>query len=67
MIKPIMQLAATGVVAVVLWKLAAIVLLPLLGVAVGILAVLLKLLFLALGLSLAWLVYRWLTRNTATG
>ena len=62
-----MQLAATGVVAMLLWKLAAIVLLPLLGVAVGILAVLLKLLFLALGLFLAWLAWRWLARDSAAG
>jgi hypothetical protein len=68
MFKPVMQVAATGVVAFLLWKLAAVLLLPLLGVAVGIAAFVIKLGFIALILFVLWLVFRRRNdRSTATG
>ncbi|MEP6571081.1 MAG: hypothetical protein ABJD11_00230 [Gemmatimonadota bacterium] len=68
MFKPVMQVAATGIVAFFLWKLAAILLLPLLGVAVGIVAFLIKLAFMVVGVVIVVLIIRWLAgREAAAG
>lgn len=61
MLKPLMGLAATGVVAVLAWKLLALVMLPLLGLAIGFVALVIKLMVLLLVLLVAY----WLYRRTA--
>ena len=63
MLKPLLGLAATGVVAVAAWKLMAIILLPLLGVAIGIAAMVIKVFVILILLLIAY----WLYRKTAGG
>ena len=63
MIKPLLGLAATGVVAVVAWKLMVLLLLPLIGVAIGIAAVVIKVMLLLLLFMIAF----WLYRRTVGG
>jgi hypothetical protein len=58
MIKPLLGLAATGVVAVVAWKLMVLLLLPLIGVAIGIAAVVIKVMLLLLLFMIAFWLYR---------
>ena len=58
MIKPLLGLAATGVVAVVAWKLLLLLVLPLVGVAIGIAAVVIKVLLLLLLFTIAFWLYR---------
>jgi len=43
MLKPVLQLAAVGVVGALVWKLAAVLLLPLLGTALGFVFLIVKL------------------------
>ncbi len=62
MLKPVLQVAGGAAVAVLLWKLAAVLLLPLLGIAAGILVLLVKILLFGLALLVVWLMYRWVTR-----
>lgn len=60
MLKPMFGLAATGIVALLLWKLLAAFLLPLVAVAVGAVLVLIKLVFLVVAVMFAvWLFRRW--------
>lgn len=60
MLKPILGLAAGGVVAVLLWKLVALAMLPLVGVAVGLVLLVLKVVFLVCaGCFAIWLIRRW--------
>lgn len=63
MIKSLLGLAATGVVAVVAWKVMAIFLLPLLGVAIGLAAMVIKVFVILILLLVAY----WLYRKTAGG
>lgn len=66
MFKPILGLAVAGAVGVVLWKLLGLLLLPLLGVALGLLFTVLKFAFLgALVMFVIWL-FRRMTRDSAT-
>jgi len=66
MLKPLLGLAATGVVAVLLWKLLAVLLLPLAATVLGILFVVLKFALLAGAVLFAvWLFRRW-TRPAST-
>ena len=59
MLKPLMNLAALGIVGVLLWKLLGLLLLPLVGVALGIFFLLFK--FALIGAVLFFLV--WLVRR----
>ena len=61
MLKPLFSLAAIGIVGVVLWKLLGLLLLPLLGVALGIFFVVMK--FAVIGAVLFFLV--WLVRRSS--
>ena len=58
MIKPLLGIAATGVVAVVAWKLMILLLLPLIGVAIGIVAVVIKVMLLLVLFTIAFWLYR---------
>lgn len=58
--KPLFNLAAIGVVGVILWKVLGLLLLPLVGVALGILFVIMK--FAVIGAVLFFLV--WLIRRS---
>jgi hypothetical protein len=62
MIKPLLGLAATGVVAVVAWKLMALVMLPLLGIAIGFVALMIKLMVVFFVLLIAYWLFRRATR-----
>lgn len=62
--KPLLALAAVGVTGFALWKIASLLLLPLVGTAVGFLLTILK--FAAIG-ALLWLAYWFLTRKKGTG
>lgn len=62
--KPVLALAAAGAVGFALWKLASLLLLPLVGTVVGFLLTILK--FAAIG-ALLWFAYRFLTRKKDTG
>jgi hypothetical protein len=63
MIKPLLGVAATGVVAVLAWKLMAIVMLPLLGLAIGFVALVIKLMVIFFVLLIAYWLYRRATRS----
>ena len=62
--KPVLALAAAGAVGFALWKLASLLLLPLVGTVVGFLLTILK--FAAIG-ALLWFAYWFLTRKKDTG
>ncbi|MEO8200500.1 MAG: hypothetical protein ABI679_08280 [Gemmatimonadota bacterium] len=59
--KPLLAVAATGIAAVLLWKLMAVVLLPMVGLAIGLAALVLKVVFVFFLLVFAY----WLYRKTA--
>jgi hypothetical protein len=63
MLKPILGVAATGVAAVLAWKLLVIVMLPLVGLAIGVVAFMIKAAFFLLMLLIAYLVYRKMSRD----
>jgi len=65
MIKPLLSVAAAGVVTVVLWNLLAAFLLPLLGVALGVVFVVLKFAFIAASICFAIWIFRRMTRSEA--
>jgi uncharacterized membrane protein len=65
MLRPLLTLAAVGAVGYILWQLLWGLLLPIVGVAVGLLAVAIKFAFLALLLFIAWKLLRKLTREPA--
>lgn len=67
MMKPVLGLAATGIVALVLWKVLAIFLLPLLGVALGFLFLVLKIGFIVGAILLALWIFRRMNRREAAG
>ena len=56
--KPILGVAATGVVAVLLWKVLLVVLLPLMGIAAGFLVMIAKVVVVAVMLCVAIWVFR---------
>jgi len=62
--KPVLALAAAGAVGFALWKLASVLLLPLVGSLVGILLTVVK--FAAIG-ALLWFVFWFVTRKKDTG
>ncbi|MEP7327185.1 MAG: hypothetical protein ABI836_14640 [Gemmatimonadota bacterium] len=62
MLKPVLGIAATGVVAVLAWKLMVIVLLPMLGLAIGIVALVIKVFFVLFALMIAYWIYRRMTK-----
>jgi hypothetical protein len=66
MLKPVLGLAATGIVALILFKVIAVLLLPLIGITVGIFFIAIKIAF---WVGVAWFalwLFRRLTRDTAT-
>lgn len=64
--KPLFGLAATGVIAVILWKVLALFLLPLIGVAVGVMFLVLKIGFIVGAICLALWLFRRMNRSAAT-
>jgi len=64
-LKPILGLAATGVVAVLLWKLVLVAMLPLVGIAVGFVLLLIKAVFLICTAIFAIWLFRRLRRDSA--
>jgi hypothetical protein len=65
MLKPLLGIAATGVVAVLAWKLMVLILLPMLGLALGIVAVVIKVFFILFVVMIAYWLYRRLMRRDA--
>jgi hypothetical protein len=63
MLKPLSGLAAAGVAALVLYKLMVLLLLPLVGVAIGLAMLVVKALFILLTVILAIWVFRRMTRR----
>lgn len=63
MIKPLLAVAATGVAAVIIWKLLAIVLLPMIGLAIGLAALVIKVFVLLFVLLIAYWLYRRMVRE----
>jgi hypothetical protein len=60
MLKPLFGLTATGIVAILLWKLLSVLLLPLAAAALGILFLVIKFVLVAGAILLAvWLLRRW--------
>jgi hypothetical protein len=67
MLKPLLGIAATGVVAVLAWKLMALILLPMLGLAIGIVALVIKVFFILFVVMIAyWLYRRMMRRDSVT-
>lgn len=65
MLKPLLGIAATGVVAVLAWNLMVLVLLPMLGLALGIVAVVIKVFFILFVVMIAYWLYRRVMRRDA--
>lgn len=63
MLKPMLAIAATGIAAVLLWKVLAVFMLPLLGLAIGLVALLIKIVFVFVLLMIAYWIYRKSTRG----
>lgn len=63
MLKPLLGVAATGVAAVLAWKLMALVMLPLLGLAIGFVALVIKVMVIFFVLLIAYWLYRLATRS----
>lgn len=61
--KPVLGVAATGVVAFLLWKALFIVLLPLVGIAVGLVFLVLKIIFICMMICVGVWVFRRLGRR----
>jgi hypothetical protein len=66
MLKPILGVTATGVVAVLLWKLLLVFLLPLIGIAAGFLFLVAKLVFVGVVVCVAIWLFRRLARREET-
>lgn len=64
--KPVLGLAATGVVAILLWKLMLVFLLPIFGIAIGFALIAIKVAFWVIVGSFAWWVIKKLMRSEAT-
>ena len=63
MFKPVLGLAATGIAAFFLWKVVALFLLPLVGVAIGLVLVVIKVAFWVLAGCFAWWLFKRMTRH----
>lgn len=63
MLKPVLGLAATGVLALLLWKVLAIFLLPLFGLAIGFVFLAIKISFIVGAICLLIWVFRRLNRH----
>ena len=63
MMKPILGVAATGVVAVLLWKVLLLFLLPLIGIAAGLVFLVAKLVFVGVMICVAVWLFRRLARS----
>lgn len=63
MIKPVMSLAATGIAAFILWKLVALFILPFVGIAIGLVLIVIKIAFWALVGCFAWWLFKKMTRH----
>ena len=63
MLKPLFGVAATGVAAVLAWKLLVLVMLPLVGLAIGVVAFMIKAAFLLFILLTSYWVYRRMSRD----
>lgn len=63
MLKPMLAIAATGIAAVLLWKVLAVFMLPLLGLAIGLVALVIKIVFVLVLLMIAYWIYRKSTRG----
>jgi hypothetical protein len=66
MLKPLFGLAAAGVVTMLLWKVIALFLLPLFGVALAAVFMVVKIVFIAGSILLAIWIYRRMTRSEAS-
>jgi hypothetical protein len=66
MLKPMLAITTTGILALLLWKALALLLLPLLGIALGVVITLFKFILLAGVLLLSVWIYRRLNRNETT-
>ena len=64
MLKPLLAVAATGVAAVLLVKLLAVFLLPVLGLAIGLVALVIKIFFVLILLMIAWWMYKRATKDS---
>jgi len=65
-LKPVFGVAATGVIAFLLWKVLLIFLLPIIGVAAGLLFLVVKIVFLSVMICVAIWLFRRLARSEAT-
>ena len=63
MLKPLLAVAATGAAAILAWKLLVIVMLPLVGLAIGVVAFMIKAAFILLILLISYWVYRRTNRD----
>ncbi len=61
--KPVLGLAATGVFAIILWKLMALFILPLFGIAIGFLFLAIKIGFIVGAICLAIWIFKRMTRT----
>ncbi|MFI5209903.1 MAG: hypothetical protein ACHQ2E_05620 [Gemmatimonadales bacterium] len=66
MLKPVLAVGATGIIALLLWKALAILLLPLFGIALGMVIMLFKIILLAGVLLLSIWIFRRLNRSATT-
>ena len=65
MLKSVSAVGLSAVIVVLLWKVLAVILLPLLGVAAGIVFTILKVIFIAAAVMLAFWIYRRMNRREA--
>jgi hypothetical protein len=66
MLKPLLGMAAAGVVTLLLWKMLALFILPLLGVALAAVFVVFKVVFIAGSILLAIWIFRRMSRSEAS-
>ncbi len=66
MLKPLLGAAAAGIVTVLLWKILALFILPLVGVALAAVFVVLKVVFIAGSILLAIWIFRRMSRSEAS-
>lgn len=66
MLKPMLGVATAGVVMLLLWKLLAVILLPMLGVALVVVFTVLKVAFIIAGVCFAIWIFRRMSRSEAS-
>lgn len=66
MLKPMLGVATAGVVMLLLWKLLAVILLPMLGVALVVVFMVLKVAFIIGSVCLAFWIFRRMSRSEAS-